>query len=152
VGIIVPVVIAPSIGVDVPVNVGVIHTLINGVSIDVAAVNVAPTEVVAVNVTPVDVAAVNVTSIDVGPVDIAAIDVTSRSVSDSRPGTASASRDAGLRYTQPHAAHKQNRENYNHPSHGFLLILKRLFLPIYSTLRLQSAAWGARSFGISECP
>jgi hypothetical protein len=120
--IIVPVVVTPSLGVDVPVNVGVVDVSVN---VGISAVDVTPVDVAAVDVTPVNVAAVNVTPVDVAPIDISSIDVgvtaAGRSVSDSRPSAAPASRDAGLGHAQPHATDKQNSENYDDPSHGFLL-------------------------------
>src|SRR5215471_17947373 len=128
------VVVAPSMGVHVPVNVGLI---------DVGPVDVAP-----VDVSRIDVAPVEVSPIDIGPVDISAINVgcvgAGRSVSDRRPRTASASRDASFRYIQPHAAHDQNGEYHSNLSHGSLPILEHLFPPIYTSKRLQSAAWRSK--------
>ena len=125
-------VVTPSIGVDVPVDVGVVE-----LSINVAAVNVS-----SVYVAPVDIPSVHVAPVYVAPVYVASIDVTGRSVSDRRPRTSStASRDAGLRHCHPHAARNQNCQNYNNPAHIHFSFSKDLFLPIYTTLRLQFVAW-----------
>jgi hypothetical protein len=112
VGVVSHEVITPSIGVYVPVDVGVVE-----LSINVAAVNVP-----SVHVAPVDIPCVHV-----APVYVASIDVTGGSISDRRPPTSStASRDAGLRYRQRHAARNQNCQNYNNPAHGSLSILKKI--------------------------
>jgi hypothetical protein len=130
VGVVSHEVITPSIGVYVPVDVGVVE-----LSINVAAVNVP-----SVHAVPVDIPCVHV-----APVDVASIDVTGRSISDRRPRTSStASRDAGLCYCQPHAARNQNCQNYNNPAHVSFSFSKDLFLPIYSTLSLQFVAWVGR--------
>jgi hypothetical protein len=143
VGVVSHEVVTPSIGVDVSVDVGVVE-----LSIDVAAVKVPSIHVAAVKVPSVHVAAVKVPSVHIAPVDVASMDVTGRSISDSRSTASTASPDSvaspastGLRYAQPHAAHNQQDESYDNLSHGSLLINKQLFLPIYSTLRLQSVAW-----------
>jgi hypothetical protein len=123
-----PMVIDIPVDVGIPVNVGTVEVSINGIAIDVASVNVTP--------------------VDVAPVDVSAIDITAteaaRSVSDRRPGTASAaSRNAGLGQVQPQAAHNQNDKNYDIPSHSCLLHLGHLFLSMYSTSRLKSAVGGS---------
>jgi hypothetical protein len=110
--IVVPIVVTPSIGVDVPVNVRVVEVAICGIPVDVVPVNVT-------NVAPVDVAPVDTATVDIAPVD-----VTGRSVSDSRPRTAATPSDAGFRYCQGHATHHQNRENYDDPSHVSFLFWK----------------------------
>jgi hypothetical protein len=120
------IVVTPSMGIDVPVDVGVVEVSIDVIPVDVVPVNVT-------SVTPVDVAPV-----DVAPVDIPPIDVAGRSVSDRRPRTAPASGHAGLRYRHPHATHNQGGQNYDNPSHVSFLFSKDLFLPIYSTLRSAS--------------
>jgi hypothetical protein len=120
VGVISHEVVTPSIGVDVPVDVGVVELSIN-------------------------VAAVNVPSVHVAPVDVPSIDVTGRSISDRRPRTTTtASRHAGLRHCHPHAARNQNCQNYDNPAHVPFSFSKDLFLLIYSTLRMQSVAWLSR--------
>jgi hypothetical protein len=92
-----------------------------GITVDVGPVDVAP-----VDISGIDVAPIEVSPVDIGPVDISPIDVSSveagRSVSDRRPRTASASRDAGLGYIQPHAAHEQNSKYHGNLSHGSLPI------------------------------
>jgi hypothetical protein len=120
-------VVTPSIGVDVPVDVGVVELSINVAAVNISSVHVAPVEISCVHVPPVDVAS---------------IDVTGRSISDRRPRMPStASRDVGLRYCQPHAARNQNCQNYNNLAHVHFSFSKDLFLPIYNTLRLQFVAW-----------
>jgi hypothetical protein len=138
VGVVSHEVITPSIGVHVPVDVRVpVDVGVVELSINVAAVNVS-----SVHVAPVDIPCVHVAPVDVASIDVASIDVTGRSISDRRPRTSStASRDAGLRHCQPHAARNQNCENYNDPAHVSFSFSKGLFLPIYSSLRLQSVAW-----------
>jgi hypothetical protein len=144
VGIVSHEVVTPSIGVDVPVDVRVID-----LSINVGAVNVCSVHVGAVNVSSVHVAPVDVPCVHVTLVDVASIDVTGRSISDSRPRTSStASRDAGLRHCHPHAARNQNCQNYDNPAHGPFSFSKDLFLPIYSSLKLQSVAWQRADDGI----
>src|SRR5215831_18361346 len=107
-----PVMVTPPMDVGIPVNVGLV---------DVGPVDVAP-----VDISGIDVAPVEVSPIDIGPVDISAINVgcvgAGRSVSDRRPRAASSSRDAGLRYIQPHAAHEQNGKYHGNLSHGSLPI------------------------------
>jgi hypothetical protein len=119
--IIKPVVVIPSVGVEIPVNVGVVDVSIIRIPIDVAAVNVTPVDVAAVKVAPVDVG-----SIKIAPVDVSMAEA-GRSVSDSGSAAATASPDStaspasGLRYAQPHATRNQQDESYDNLSHGSLL-------------------------------
>jgi hypothetical protein len=139
--IIEPIIVAPPVVVEVPVNVGV--------PVDIGAVEVSIYGIA------IDVASVNVTPVDVAPVNVSAIDITAteagRSVPNCRPGTASASAscNAGLGQVQPQAAHNQNDENYDIPSHSCLLHLGHLFLSIYTTPRLRSVLDGQNATGSS---
>jgi hypothetical protein len=111
-----PGVVTPSIGVDVPVDVGVAEV----------PIDVVPVDVVSVYVT-------NITSVDISPIDVAG-----RSVSHSRPRAAPGSCDTGLGHAQPHATHEQSRKNYYNPSHSAFLFSNISFFQSTPLRELQS--------------